>query len=241
LRGGRRAGIGTPTNLEEAMKKVLLATLLVPAALALAAETTGAPPSDPMAAWVPRKVTNEAKSKKEIAALFQKMDAAGKKGDLDAAVALVDFPVLMATDDSKGEAKAEPWDREKWTDVMRPFYEHPMADVKVTHKPTIFLMSDSLATVDDVCTMTKGGKTVTMRNSTLLVRKEGEWRVKAMAEPGWGDMMAKHEGTASGASAPPSEGTGSGAAESAPEGKGTGVREPASPGGAQGGSERTTK
>jgi hypothetical protein len=32
---------------------------------------------------------------------------------------------------------------------------------------------------------------MTSRNSTLLVRRGGEWRVKAMMEGGWGDMMAQ--------------------------------------------------
>ena len=41
--------------------------------------------------------------------------AAARTGDLDAAAALIDFPVTMMTDDSKGQAKGEPWDREKWT------------------------------------------------------------------------------------------------------------------------------
>ena len=35
-----------------------------------------------------------------------------------------------------------------------------MKDMKVTHKPNVFLLSDSLASVDDVCTMTHGGKTI---------------------------------------------------------------------------------
>jgi hypothetical protein len=215
---------------------MLLASLLVPAALALAAEEKkAAPPDDPMAGWVPRKVTNEAKDKKEIMALLQKMEAAGMKGDLDAALALVDFPVLMATDDSKGEAMGEAWSREQWIQVMRPFYDKPMKGMKVTHKPTIFLLSDSLASVDDVVTMTMGKKTVTMRNTSLLIRRNGEWLLKVMAEPGWGDMMA---------AAP--QGAGSGAATQHPASPGAagGSGPPASPGmggGAPAPGERTTK
>jgi uncharacterized protein (TIGR02246 family) len=208
-----------------------------------------------MAGWVPPKVKNEAKDKQEIQALFRAMDSAGKAGDLDAAAALVDFPVTMMTDDSKGEAMGEAWDRERWTGVMKPFYEKPMKDMKVTHKPTIFLLSDSLASVDDVATMTHAGKTVTSRSSTLVVRKEGKWRVKAMAEGGWGDMMAQSpqgtatspaspaapsEGTGSGAAAPPaSGGTGSGAMS--PPAKEPAKEPPAKEPPAKGGTERTTK
>ncbi|HEX9399594.1 MAG TPA: hypothetical protein VF912_05745 [Anaeromyxobacter sp.] len=214
------------------MKRLLLAMLLVPS-LALAAEEKTAAPSsgDPMANWVPPKVTNASKDKQEIQALLHAMDAAGRTGDLDAAAALVDFPVMMMTDDSKGEAMGEPWSRDRWTEVMKPFYDKPMKDVKITHKPTIFLLSDSLASVDDVSTMTMGGKTVTSRSSSLLVRRDGKWRVKTMAEGGWGDMMAKsQQGTASGAQTPSSERTGSGAAGSASQGTGSATEAPGSQG-----------
>ncbi len=211
------------------MKKLLLAMALVPS-LALAAERTAGTPGDPMADWVPPKVTNATKDKQEIQALFRGMESAAKKGDIDAAAELVAFPVTMMTDDSKGEAKGEAWSREKWTQVMKPFYDHPMKDMKVTHKPSIFLLTDSLATVDDVCTMTRAGKTVTTRNSMFVLRQDGKWRVKAMAEGGWGNMTAAPQGTASGAEAPAAPG----AASPPAEGQGTGS-------GAQAPPERTTK
>jgi uncharacterized protein (TIGR02246 family) len=236
------------------MRRLLLAMFVVPS-LALAshhekahhekAEKAAAPSAsseDPMAAWVPPKVKNEAKDKQEIQGLFKAMEAAARTGDLDAAAALVDFPVTMLTDDSKGEAMGDAWSREQWTQVMKPFYDTPMKDMKVTHKPTIFLLSDSLASVDDVCTMTKGGKTITSRNSMFVVRKDGKWRVKAMAEGGWGDMMAAapatagaeqgaaSQGTGSAAEPPGSQGTGSGAMGAGSQGTGSA----AEPSGSQG-------
>jgi hypothetical protein len=60
----------------------------------------------------------------------------------------------------------------------------------VRHKPVVFLASDSLATLNDTVTMTMGKKSMTSRNTTILVRKDGKWLVKAMMEGGWGDMMA---------------------------------------------------
>ncbi len=217
------------------MKKLLLAMFLVPATLALAADEkkAAAPSDDPMAGWVPPKVTNEAKDKQEIRTLFTAMETAGKRGDLDAAAALVDFPVVMMTDDSKGDAMGETWSRERWTQVMKPFYDNPRKDTKVTHKPTIFLLSDSLASVDDVCTMTTGPKTVTTRNSMFVIRRDGKWFVKAMAEGGWGDMVAAGtQGTASGPQGPASEGTGSAAEGPGSQGTGSGAQSPP---------ERTTK
>jgi hypothetical protein len=105
-------------------------------------------------------------------------------------------------------------------EVMKPFYAKPMTDVKVTHKPDIFLLSDSLATVNDVATVKMAGRTITMRNTTLVVRREGKWLVKAMAEAGWGEM-ARAEGSAGGAPPAGTQDTGTGA------GGGAGVQEPA--------------
>jgi hypothetical protein len=173
------------------MKPIALASMLVLAAPALAAEAPAGQAEDPMGGWKPRKVQAEAKDRKEIMALFARMDAASRKGDLEAAAAIVHFPVLMITDDSKGQAYVETWTRARWTEVMKPFYEKPV-DMKVKHQPTIFLMTDSLASVDDVVTFGMGGKTMTSRNSTLLVRVDGAWRIAAMVEGGWGDMMAQH-------------------------------------------------
>jgi uncharacterized protein (TIGR02246 family) len=213
------------------MSRLLVALCLVPA-LALGAEQTQGTAGGPMAGWVPPKVKAEAKDKEEIHALLHAMEAAGKNGDLDAAAGLVDFPVTMITDDSKGEAKGETWDRERWTEVMRPFYAKPMKDLKVTHKPNVFLLSDSLASVNDVATMTHGGKTVTARSSMTLIRREGKWRVKTMAEGGWGDVMAARASTETA----PTHGTGSG-------GTGSGAEPPTEhgTGGPQSPMERTTK
>jgi hypothetical protein len=183
------------------MRKIALAlTMMFLAVPAFAAEPAAGSPKDAMAGWKPPKITNEAKSKQEIMTFLKAFDAAGKKGDLDAAVALVDFPVLMVTDDSKGQAVGETWDQEKWAEVMKPFYR-PMPGMKVEHRPTVFLMSDSLATVNDVHKMTMGKKTVTSRSSLLLIRKDGNWRVKSMTEGGWGDTMAGKQ-AAQGSTAP---------------------------------------
>jgi hypothetical protein len=178
-------------------------------ALAAGEKEGAAPANDPMESWVPPKVKSEAADRKEILALFKSMETAEKKGDLDAAAALVDFPVLMVTDDHKGQAMSGTWDKEKWTKVMEPFYKHPVPDVKVTHKASIFMISDSLASVDDLATITHGNKTIRARNSTLLVRKDGRWYVKAMVEGGWGDVMKEHPASASEPTMPET-GTGSG-------------------------------
>jgi hypothetical protein len=186
------------------MRKLVLLSLVLSSSLAVAADEKTDAPADPMAGWTPKKVMKEAQDRKEVLAFVQAMDDAGKKGDLAAAAALVDFPVLMVTDDKTGRGHAVEWSREQWTQVMEPFYKQPM-HAKVTHKPSIFFASDSLATLNDVTTMTMGKKTMTSRNTTVLVRKDGKWLVKVMMEGGWGDMMAAQP------PAPPAEGAATGA------------------------------
>ncbi|ACG74591.1 hypothetical protein AnaeK_3377 [Anaeromyxobacter sp. K] len=178
----------------------LLLTVALTAAAAAAQEKTAPPPgADPMAAWKPNKVAREAADRKEILALMKAMDAAGVNGDVEAAATLVHFPVLMATDDAKGQGSAEAWTREQWLEVMKPMYAKPMSDAKVTHNPTIHLVSDSLALVGDTWSMTMGKKKMAGRSAAMLVRVDGSWRFAAMMESGWGDMPGMDSAAAGGA------------------------------------------
>jgi hypothetical protein len=95
---------------------------------------------------------------------------------------------------------------------MTPHFK-PQPNVKVTHKPNVFLLSDSLASVNDQWTMTVGKRTMTGRSATLLVRTAGHWRIKSMTEAGWGDMMKEKAATASQPSAPSGTGTTGGETE----------------------------
>jgi hypothetical protein len=170
------------------LPRTALALSLALASPALA-EDRPAAGADPMAAWTPPVIKHEKKDRQEIAALLKKMEAAGAKGDLDSAAALVDFPVLMVTDDSKGEGGGDAWSREQWLQVMKPFYAKPMPEGSQTQgKRTIVLVTDSLALVGAGWTMKMGPKKVSGTNGMILVRKGGAWKAKAMVEGGWGDM-----------------------------------------------------
>ncbi|XXF75364.1 hypothetical protein P2318_20085 [Myxococcaceae bacterium GXIMD 01537] len=137
-----------------------------------------------------RKPTNEAKTKKEIEAFFKEEDAIMKERNFDAALARIDFPVFMATDNSKGVPEAGTYDRQKYADMMKPFFNQMPADTQVSHKTNITVLSDSLATYTDDFSMTMEGKKRTGRNAGLLMKVNGEWKWKAMYEAGWGDMPA---------------------------------------------------
>ncbi|AKJ00453.1 hypothetical protein ATI61_104139 [Archangium gephyra] len=140
-----------------------------------------------MGPWT-RKPTNESKTRKEIEAFIKEEDALMKKRDIEASLARVDYPIFMATDDSKGVPKAQSFDRQQYADMMRPMVEQTPADLQVNHKLDIKVLSDSLVTVNDDYTLTVGGQKYSGRNTALLVKRDGQWKWKAMSEPGWGDM-----------------------------------------------------
>jgi hypothetical protein len=85
---------------------------------------------------------------------------------------------------------AAPMTQEQWAATMKPYYDHPMPkELKMTMKPTITLLTDSLAQVTNDCTMTMGKVKKTFKTSTLVIKKGGRWLFKMGAEGGWGDGM----------------------------------------------------
>lgn len=133
-----------------------------------------------------RKVTDEKKTKKELEAFFKAVDEADKKGDFDAAVAAIDFPIYMATDDLKGVPEAATYSKEAYVAMMKPMLEGMPKDLVITHKRTFAVLSDSLANVVDEWTQTVGKVKTTGKNATLVVKVGGAWKLKSMVEAGWG-------------------------------------------------------
>jgi hypothetical protein len=139
-----------------------------------------------MGPWT-RKPTNEAQTRKEVEAFIKEEDAIMKRRDFEASIARNDFPVFFTTDDSKGIPKSEQYDRQKFTEMMKPMYEQMPADMKTNHKLDIKVLSDSLVVYTDDYTTTTGGKKYPGRNSGLLVKRDGQWKWKTFVEAGWGD------------------------------------------------------
>jgi hypothetical protein len=184
-----------------------LVTCCAAAALALAvarpalAADERATPADE-ARWIPRTVTDAKADRTEILALLRALEDAARRGDVNGAAALVDFPVLMVTDDSHGEAMADTWSKDQWLEVMAPFYK-PAPGATIAHRPAIFLVTDSLATVADEITTTLGKRKVSTRNALLVVRTGGKWKVKSMVEGGWGGTVRERPDEAPSAARPP--------------------------------------
>ncbi len=147
-----------------------------------------------------RKPTNEKKTRQEVMDFFKQQEELGKKGDMEGAMAAVDFPIFMITDDMQGKPESKPYSREEYIAMMKPFYENMPKDMKVTHKPTITVLSDSLVSVTDDFTMTIGKQKVTGRNAAILVKTGGQWKWKSMIEAGYGGMSPPTGGSGTGSS-----------------------------------------
>jgi hypothetical protein len=132
-----------------------------------------------------RKVTKE--DKKGIDELYKTTEAAWMKGDVNALAETCDFPVIMLSDDSKGEVKHFAATREQWVGMMSQFAQGMPKDVKMknSHKPTF--LSDDLAVVVEEHSMS-GKMKGSWKAFSVVTLRDGKWKFKEMAEAGWGDM-----------------------------------------------------
>jgi hypothetical protein len=162
-----------------------------PAVAPAAAPAPAAPTMDMMAiGGASRPIKQEKLVKKELAALFKAEEAAMKKADLEASWALVDYPVLMVSDDAKGQASGAMMTRDEYIAAMKPFMETPPPKgFKMSAKRDVTVITDSMAVVISKITMKMGKKKASYKNAALLIKKDGKWLYKLMAEGGWGDAM----------------------------------------------------
>jgi hypothetical protein len=157
-----------------------------PAAPAAAAPAAGAPDMSKMGP-MSRPVKKE--DKKGVDELYKAMDEHMKKGDAEAAADLVDFPVIMLSDDSTGAAKYFSATRDQWVAMMKPFVTNMPKDLKMTHfKHSATFLSDTLAVVVEENGMSMGKTKGKWKSASIVTLKDGKWKFKEMAEAGWGDM-----------------------------------------------------
>jgi len=153
------------------------------------------PPGDYTLAFVHEKGTTEQKvtigakeDKKGVDALFKSAEEAWKKGDVNALADLCDFPVIMLSDDSKGEVKYFSTTREQWTGMMQQFVSGMPKDMPPPkHKQTPYFLSDDLAVAIEEHSMT-GKMKGSWKAMSVLTLRDGKWKFKQMAEAGWGDL-----------------------------------------------------
>jgi len=145
--------------------------------------------------WQPHAVTRERDVRKELDVFYKNMDDAMARNDTTAANAVIDFPVLMMTDNSQGQGRGESVDRDRYTQMMSDSMKQVPANISEAVKKAKLerkyeLLTDSLAFVTTTRTLKlEGQKGTTWKSGELLQKRDGQWRVKAMVEGGWGDAM----------------------------------------------------
>lgn len=149
-----------------------------------------------------RKPTNEAATKKEVDAFVKAEDALIKSKNFDGLLGRVDFPVYMVTDSTAGAIESELNTKEQYRAAMEPMWANMPADSKITHKLSVNVLSDTLASVVDDYEMTMGKQKMKARNASLLVKVGGQWKYKMMSEAGWGGMGGGAAAPAAAAPAP---------------------------------------
>ncbi|MGV3619455.1 MAG: hypothetical protein ACO1OB_01485 [Archangium sp.] len=135
-----------------------------------------------------RKSKNEAAVKKEVEAWWVTEEALMKAKNYDAVADRIDFPILMATDSMAGVPSGESYTREQYIAMMKPMWEAMPVDLKTTHKFTTTVLSDVLVNVVDDYSSTANKQTMKGRMSALVMKINGQWKTKMMAEAGWGDV-----------------------------------------------------
>jgi hypothetical protein len=172
------------------MRVIVCAIALVFAGTA-SAQDKAAPPDMMKMGPMSRPVTKE--DKKGIDALFKSMEDGWKRGDVNALAENVDFPVIMLSDDSAGQVKEFMASREQWITIMKPFTAKAN-EMKVSHKHTPHFLSDTLAVVISDDSVSSGpNKGAKWKSMIVATQKDGRWKIKEMAESGWGEMKPPTE------------------------------------------------
>jgi hypothetical protein len=175
------------------------------AAPSAAAAPAGGMPDMSKVGPLSRPVTKQ--DKKGIDDLYKAFEAAMMKGDVAAAADLVDFPVIMLSDDSKGAVKSFNASREQWTGIFTPLATNRPKDMKMSGKHTPTFLSDTLAVSIEQNSMSAGKVKGKWNAMAVLTLVDGKWKFKQMAEAGWGDMPTGPAAAAApGAGAPMAKG-----------------------------------
>jgi hypothetical protein len=127
---------------------------------------------------------------KNVDALYKAFAAAHKAGDVNAAAALVDFPMIWQTDDATGAHKVEMLDKDTWIKEMTSWFTTLPKETKLSMKRKIAWHSADFATVTEDNVMVMGKTKGKWASSATIIKKDGKWLFKAMSEAGWGKPAA---------------------------------------------------
>jgi len=123
-----------------------------------------------------------------IAALYRIRDEANAKGDWALLDSTEDMPMMMLSDSSSGDAVSWTGTAENSQAItgaaMRLVPKGPV----VKHERRFVFITEHLAVNLENNTVTVGEEQLTFRAAHLVVKRNGQWRVKVVVEGGWGDI-----------------------------------------------------
>ncbi len=137
--------------------------------------------------WKARQVTRE--DKRGIDAYYRAADDSMKSNNWEAIASQIDFPVLMVTDDARGEGSGSMWNREQWLRTMKQASAGMPQNAKLSARRKPFFITNDLVIVEIENRMQVGNQKMNYRSADLLIRRNGQWRTKASIEGGWGEAM----------------------------------------------------
>ena len=170
------------------MKKVVVACCFV-CLTAFAAEPAKSAEGG-AGGWKPRHVSAKP-DKKGIETMYKEMEDAMKAQNMDACTAMIDFPVMMMTDNGAGVPTTTMWDKATWVATMTKSMADMPKEMHMGKKTKITFITDSLAFVEEDNDMTMGKAKDKWVSGSIVELKDGKWMMKGMIEGGWGDMMPK--------------------------------------------------
>jgi hypothetical protein len=124
-----------------------------------------------------------------LLAWFDRYDAHARRNDTEAMADMALFPLVVMTNDSRGECVAQEWDRSTFIQAM------DMAapgSVEIDNQRRPVFLNSHLAVVVTDSTVTADGQTQHMRYVDVMAKAGGEWRFKSMIQAGWGDMLTQY-------------------------------------------------
>ncbi len=122
---------------------------------------------------------------KGVDALYKAWNEAHKAADVNAAAALVDFPLVWQTDDATGAHKVEMLDKDAWVKEMTSWFTTLPKQTKLTMKRKIAWHSPDFASVTENNSIVMGKTKGKWTSAATVIKKDGKWMFKTMAEAGW--------------------------------------------------------
>ncbi len=123
--------------------------------------------------------------------LLNAREAAISSANLDVILSQEDFPVVVLTDTTEGEFMVDIWDEQRYRQVLANGAP-PIPNARYTqeNRHLVFLTPTLALCTQDDCFTFPDGK-AEWRSANLFVKRNGEWKTKAILEGGIGESLEK--------------------------------------------------